>query len=445
MTDPLGNVLDNARIEEECPLAELTVLSRPRDPYRVGGREDAHVDGRWFADALKQALTAGGRYRQSIHLRGIHYAAVELGLSKPNGSPYRNTDEDWTWLHDDAAKAGRWLGYADWDQVVDGRNDPPVIRLHEEDPKRPHSGVYTGRVTVGVPVDLTPRAAVAGLVSTQPFRLVFFGEKTSLEAELAPLADRFEADLFLPSGEASDSMVYALAKAIAGDECGRRAVILYLSDCDPAGWQMAVSVARKLQALGDLRFPDLDCELRPIALTPEQVRRFDLPHSPMKETELRADKWFKAFGVKQTEIDAIATLRPDLLEQIVLDALAPFYDGTLVRRTYEARARWQQVAQRGVDDRLGSYDLGKLIKRGQQLEAEANAINDELSKLEAFAGSLLPDPPEPPEPEVDGSDGNALFDTRREWVEQTRRLKRHKDYEPPADAEGERANEDGDT
>lgn len=45
----------------------------------------------------------------------------------------------------------------------------------------------------------------------------------------------------------------------------------------------------------------------------------------MKGTERRADKWYTALGVRQTEIDSIATLRPDLLDGLVRDAIAPFY------------------------------------------------------------------------------------------------------------------------
>jgi len=48
--------------------------------------------------------------------------------------------------------------------------------------------------------------------------------------------------------------VFNLAQRIVEDD--RRAVILYFSDFDPAGWQMGISVARKLQALKTLRFPD---------------------------------------------------------------------------------------------------------------------------------------------------------------------------------------------
>ena len=68
-------------------------------------------------------------------------------------------------------------------------------------------------------------------------------------------------------------------------------VVLVLADFDPAGNQMAVSIGRKLQAFRDLHFPDLEFSLYPVALTEDQVREFDLPSTPLKETERRGDRW----------------------------------------------------------------------------------------------------------------------------------------------------------
>ena len=55
-----------------------------------------------------------------------------------------------------------------------------------------------------------------------------------------PLAGRFEADLYLPAGEISDSLMYRMANDCVAD--GRPMVVLVLADCDPAGHQMAVSI-----------------------------------------------------------------------------------------------------------------------------------------------------------------------------------------------------------
>src|SRR5208282_3421627 len=110
---------------------------------------------------------------------------------------------------------------------------------------------------------------------------------------------------------------------------GRVLVEIVLADCDPAGHQMAVSISRKLQALRDLSFPELEFEVVPVALTVEQVRELRLPSTPLKETERRADKWREAFGIEQTEIDALATLRPRDLETIVEAAIEPYFDSSL--------------------------------------------------------------------------------------------------------------------
>jgi hypothetical protein len=63
-----------------------------------------------------------------IHWRGLHYAIVAAGdIRKPNGEIYRNDDANWTWLANSAGKAARWLGYVDFERIIDNRNSDPVI------------------------------------------------------------------------------------------------------------------------------------------------------------------------------------------------------------------------------------------------------------------------------------------------------------------------------
>ncbi len=95
--------------------------------------------------------------------------------------------------------------------------------------------------------DLTPRARVMGFSADQPYHLVLVGEKSSLRPVLNGVADRYRADLYLPTGEISDTQAYIMAQSAARD--GRPMVVFYFHDCDPSGWQMPVSLARKLQAL----------------------------------------------------------------------------------------------------------------------------------------------------------------------------------------------------
>ena len=187
------------------------------------------------------------------------------------------------------------------------------------------------------------------------------------------------------------------------DKDGRPLVVFTVSDCDPAGHQMPVSIARKLQALRDLLFPSLRFEVVQAALTVEQVRDLDLPSTPLKETEKRADKWRAAFGVEQTEIDALATLRPDALREIVDRAFDPYFDRTLRARVSEAEEEWLVAAQAAmseqIDDDLLSDLREQAAERLNELREEIDRINSQLH-LAAADHVTLPEI-EVPEPELD--------------------------------------------
>jgi hypothetical protein len=178
----------------------------------------------------------------------------------------------------------------------------------------------------------------------QPYRIILIGEKTSLRDVLRPIAEMVGGELVLPTGEASDTMIAGIAARASTDN--RPSVVLYFSDFDPSGHQMPISVARKLQALRDLRYPKLDIQVHQVALTLDQVQRLDLPSTPLKETERRGDRWRSVMQHEQTEIDALAALRPQELRTIGLEAIKPFHDHTLKRRSKTASSLWWVAADR---------------------------------------------------------------------------------------------------
>ena len=118
---------------------------------------------------------------------------------------------------------------------------------------------------------------------------------------------------------------------------------------------MPVEVSRKIQALCHLKFQNLDIELRRCALLVNQVKTLGLPETPMKDSEKRAGKWRQRFGCEQTEIDALATLRPDVLNEIVERDLTPFFDFTLQERQKQAYKVAQDTTQQIVDKAVSHY------------------------------------------------------------------------------------------
>jgi len=425
----LRRVLEDARRELRCGRNKLTVLSTQVDPYRLDTAA-GHRDGAWLAEQLNCAV--GGTRR--IHWRGLHYAVVAAGdIRKPNGEVYRNNDADWTWLSSNAGKAARWLGYIDFDRIVDNRNAEPVI--HRKARVAPETWVSVGLdVTIPDIEDLEPYAGVTGFEGRQPCALTIFGEKTSLEDVLLPIARRFEADLYLPAGEISDSLLHRMARDGAAD--GRTMVVFVLADCDPAGHQMAVSIGRKLQALRDLYFSTLEFEVVSVALTVEQVRDLGLPSTPLKDTEKRADRWREAFGVEQTEIDALATLRPSALEEIVNAAIAPYYDTTLAGRVSEAREEWEVAAQEMLEDQIDDDALDVIrehaARRLTEIKAQIDTINEQLSMATADYFELPAI--DIPAAMVDEKLARqaSLISSAWSWAEATRALMARKKYGDPA-------------
>jgi hypothetical protein len=421
----LWQVLEDARQQLGCSRGNLTVLSNQVDPYRFD-TPAGHRDGAWLAEQLERAV---GTYRR-IHWRGLHYAIVAAGdIRKPNGEVFRNNDADWTWLTSNAGKAARWLGYIDFERIVDNRNSEPVI--YRKARVAPETWVSVG-LDVSIPDvdDLEPYAGVTGFEGRQPYALTIFGEKTSLEDVRLPIARRYEADLYLPAGEISDSLLYRMAKDGAAD--GRTMAVLVLADCDPAGYQMAVSIGRKLQALRDLYFSTLEFEVVPVALTVEQVREQGLPSTPLRETERRADRWREAHGVEQTEIDALATLRPHILEQIVSDAIAPYFDVGLADKVATARRAWHAAAQEMLAGQIDGEVLDRIREQAGDrlaaLEAEIEAINDGLRI--ATAGEFELPAVTIPESMVDEEHARqaSLVSSAQSWAQVTRTLIARKTY-----------------
>jgi len=400
-------------------LDDMTVLSNQNDPFRVD-TPARHRDGAWLATTVRE-LGLGDR---KIHLRGLHY--MVLDLPKPDGAVYINDDKTWEWLQGDCAKAARFLGYLPFEQIFDKRAAAPIIREYMRVNPEPY-------LTIGLDViiptadEIMPHLGVDGFTGTQPYHLVLFAEKSSLDPVLTPLANEYEADLYLAMGEISDSHLHKMAVSAVND--GRPLVVFCFSDSDPAGWQMPISIARKLQAFKTL-LPDMpEFEVRRVALSVDHVREYNLPTTPLKDTEKRADRWRELMGVEQTEIDALGARRPEILEGIAREAIEPFFDRTLERRVREAEQDWfgraLQVINRELDgDRLSAV-RDQAVARLADMQQQITDLNEQL-RIDVNDFDLPPIVI--PTARTAGWPADPLVDSRWPFAEQCRRLIASKSY-----------------
>ncbi len=235
------------------PMDALTVLKPDNDPFRIGTPAH-HTMGRFVRETLDPHADLS-----EVYARGVHYLATG-GPPRPVDTPewqrekqsqrraergepplgeseteYLNTETNWKWMQA-AVKVARWLPdpatgtpYVDFDRVVDERNDAPVLRLAEK--RDPDPWVVTGTgLTVAEVKDLQPYADLGDVRVPQPFRIVMWGEKSSLERMLASIADDIEADYCVGTGETSDTILHTLAKTAVDD--GRPLVVVVVADFD---------------------------------------------------------------------------------------------------------------------------------------------------------------------------------------------------------------------
>jgi hypothetical protein len=344
--------------EHGLTIADLLALASKNDPFYVGRPSEAKA-AQWFAD-IWQAFG----YQSGVHLRRVHYQIVSQDppVSRPDGSVYENTQKDWDYLNE-ASKWARYLNLVSPGAFVDRRNPEAIINATwytpddwlYEDPT-PGYDVVGGWSDVSqdeidpyvlpalptlpsLPDDLPmlPRFKVRGYQGIQQsHHIEVWCEKTTMNDVLLPLCERYNVNLITGAGEMSITSVVEFLQRVRQAE--RPARIIYISDFDPAGLGMPISVARKVEYFQrNEGYDDLDLMLHPIALTAEQVATYQLPRVPVKATDLRKASWEAAYGKGQVELDALEALHPGELAEIVQEAILQWYDPTLSNRAWEQR------------------------------------------------------------------------------------------------------------
>jgi len=172
-------------------------------------------------------------------------------------------------------------------------------------------------------------------------------ESRSIAGVVQDDCEELAVSLYPAGGFTSISLAYEAAEFINDDANGRKVVILYIGDYDPAGVLIDVALERELREHLD---PDIELDFRRIGITAEQVAEYDLPTKPRKKSDRRA------LHIKETvEAEAMpARIMRELLRYEIEALLPP--DALEVAKAYEQSEREQL-------ERAAKY-LGKMKRRG---------------------------------------------------------------------------------
>ena len=235
--------------------------------------------------------------RQGLRLtaRQLYYQFVSRDLCPNTPAEYKKL----TTLLVDA----RYAGLVDWDSIEDRGRVPDRPSEWRDLNSLVESALRSYRL---------PRW------EGQEFYVELWVEKQALAGVLEPLAREFHITLMVNKGYSSASAMYEAAQR--ANECpgGMNPVVLYLGDHDPSGCDMVRDIKDRLEEFG---VENLLVEK--VALTMEQVERYDPPPNPAKIADSRARAYIERYGDKSWEVDA---LPPDVLAKLIREAVGKLVD-----------------------------------------------------------------------------------------------------------------------
>lgn len=399
------SIKDLAKQQDGIGVKDLVALAPQNDPFYCGSKGQISK-GEWFRDLYRKFGIS-----DKVHLRRIHYWAMSQPIGvvdKPNGAPYENTDKDWEFLVA-SAKYARYLGLVDMNKFHDKRNTAPRIKARFYTPddtwayvdptpqwelegnEEPFVEFTLPELPVipDLPESLPDRPGynVTGYDSIQQKYLIeIWSEKSTMDDIIHPLCDRYRINYCTGQGELSISMVMDFLKRVA--IAGRPARILYVSDYDPAGLGMPVSIARKIEwfIANFSEFADLEIKLEAVVMTAEQIAQYNLPRKPIKETDMRKANWIKIQGAGGVELDALEALYPGELHNLLVEKIECFFDTTLIDRAYDAKDQLSSHMSSLRDDVKDLY-----WREHSYLQEQYLALYSEFTQVrERFAKTIAP-------------------------------------------------------
>jgi len=138
-------------------------------------------------------------------------------------------------------------------------------------------------------------------------------------------------------------------------------VFLQLGDFDPSG----EDIKRDFQVrVKHVLFTHFKCNVEPIfeivAVTKEQIERYNLPHRPEDEAEIRKlmrDPRFKRwqYGLYRVELDAMLALIPEEFKRIVGEAIRKYFDFKIYeevtkKRIEEIKAKVEEAKRKTIEN-----------------------------------------------------------------------------------------------
>lgn len=230
-----------------------------------------------------------------VTIRQIFYHLVSKGILRNSENEYQNLDNKLV--------RARKAGFIPFEWIRDRSRNPLIIPLHDSPSEYLQEKI---------------EHYYKDTWKNQPYLVVILLEKEALAEIVWQIASYYNVPVFPTRGYSSWSMFHGNLRQIAEKYPDKPIVMLIFGDYDPSGLDITRDYIQKLEFLGI--YPDI---IQRIALTKDQVTKYQLPPLPIKSDDPRSEKFRKEYGDDVVELDA---LKPSLLRSMVNEAILKYLD-----------------------------------------------------------------------------------------------------------------------
>lgn len=233
-----------------------------------------------------------------LTLRQVYYQLVARGFIPNNERSYKNLGS----LIND----GRLAGLIDWYAIVDRTRN--LRRNSHWD----------------CPEDVINSARYSYMLDrweNQPNYVEVWVEKDALIGIVSQICRELDVPHFSCRGYTSQSEMWSAAQRFIRQNHRDSRTIIHLGDHDPSGIDMTRDIQERMDMFG------ADVYVKRVALTMEQIERFNPPPNPTKLSDARASGYIEEYGNECWELDA---LEPKIITALIRDEVTALQDSDLL-------------------------------------------------------------------------------------------------------------------
>lgn len=269
-------------------------------------------------DLIDYANSVVEEYQQKgyeLTLRQVYYQLVARGVIPNNERSYKNLGG--------LISDGRMAGLIDWYAIIDRTRN------------------LRGNGHWDSPAEIISTSAAQFQFdkwADQEWRVEVWVEKDALVGVVGQVCSSLDVSYFSCRGYVSQSEMWSAAQRLRSySDRDKGILIVHLGDHDPSGIDMSRDIEERLNTFGC--FPTF----KRIALNMDQIQQYNPPPNPAKLTDSRCQGYIAQHGYESWELDA---LRPEVIEDLIKDAVAAYRDDSLYTAAEKRQARARTVLRK---------------------------------------------------------------------------------------------------